>query len=603
MINGARSGTHFFLDPREENRVGRGTDCHIILSDPLCSRVHCTVEKRDGGWWIKDAQSRNGTYVNNQKIDEAQLQAGATVRVGTAEFEFQESAARPSNSGKVDLNLTQTIVRDAPMKPLDPFHGGFLRDGEQAADLFIMHQLTIRLLGTVDPAEVVRISLDLLRDRSQASVASFLWMTDEGLLKLKEVLPPEDADKIDISEQLTEMVLKKRHAVWVNNQRTMDESRMSGHYADAICVPLIREKELLGAVHLYRDRGEFRQADFEFAISAANIFSIALVRAREQAKLRADHDRLATKSADVSELIGESKQMRELKSRISRIAQATGCVLVRGESGAGKELVARALHRASPRADRPLLSVNCAAIPKDLMESQLFGHKKGAFTGAERDHAGWFQQADSGTLFLDEVGEMTLDGQAKLLRILEGYPFMPVGSSKEISVDVRVIAATNRDLQEFVRDGRFRQDLYYRLSVFELYIPPLRDRGADLETLLDHFLEHFRRHHGRTNLEMSPEARKKLKEYHWPGNVRQLRNVIDSAVVMAEGPMIRPEDLGLRDIGGGERIESLRMDVWERKLIQEALGRSDGNIPEAAKLLGIGRATLYRKIEEYGIQR
>lgn len=603
MTNGARSGAHFLLDPSGENRVGRGTDCHIILTDPLCSRVHCVLERRDGSWWIRDTQSRNGTYVNNQKIDEAQLQPGASIRVGSAEFKFQESPSRPSNSGRVDLNLTQTIVRDAPIKPLDPFQDGFLRDGEQAADLFILHQLTIRLLGTVDPSEVVRISLDLLRDRMKASVASFLWMSDDGLLKLKEVLPPEDAAKIDISEQLTDMVLHRKHAVWVNNQRRLDESRVTGHYADAICVPLMREEELLGAVHLYREEGEFRQADFEFAISAANIFSIALVRSREQAKLRADHDRLATKSADFSELIGESKQMRELKSRITRIAQATGCVLVRGESGSGKELVARALHKASPRADRPLLSVNCAAIPKDLMESQLFGHKKGAFTGAERDHVGWFQQADSGTLFLDEVGEMTLDGQAKLLRILEGYPFMPVGSSKEISVDVRVIAATNRDLQEFVREGRFRQDLYYRLSVFELYIPPLRERGGDIDILVDHFLNHFRRQHGRTDLGLDPEARKKLREYHWPGNVRQLRNVIDSAVVMAEGPMIRPEDLGLRDIGGSDRIESLRIDFWERKLIQEALNRTEGNIPEAAKLLGIGRATLYRKIEEYGIQR
>src|SRR6185295_11582253 len=164
--------------------------------------------------------------------------------------------------------------------------------------------------------------------------------------------------------------------------------------------------------------------------------------------------------------------------------------------GSGKELVARALHRASPRADRPMLSVNCAAITPSLIESQLFGHKAGSFTGADRDHAGYFQQADLGTLFLDEVGELTLDGQAKLLRILEGHPFLPVGATKEVNVDVRVIAATNRDLREFVRDGRFREDLYYRLSVFELYIPPLRDRGSDVELLVNHFLDHFKRQHG-----------------------------------------------------------------------------------------------------------
>jgi DNA-binding NtrC family response regulator len=293
--------------------------------------------------------------------------------------------------------------------------------------------------------------------------------------------------------------------------------------------------------------------------------------------------------------------MRELKNRIVRVAKASGCVLVRGESGCGKELVARALHRASPRADRPMLSVNCAAIPRDLMESQLFGHRKGAFTGADADHSGWFQQADTGTLFLDEVGELTPEGQAKLLRVLEGHPFLPVGAQREVQVDVRLIAATNRDLAEFVQDGRFREDLYYRLMVFELVIPPLRERAEDVPLLVDYFFSHFRRQHGRPNLQFSEAALAKLQAYQWPGNVRQLRNVIDSAVVMAEGDSILPEDLGLRDVASGG-LESLRMDYWERKLIQEALKRTGGNIPAAAQLLGIGRATLYRKVDEYSLK-
>ena len=258
-----------------------------------------------------------------------------------------------------------------------------------------------------------------------------------------------------------------------------------------------------------------------------------------------------------------------------------------------------------------MLSVNCAAIPRELMESQLFGHKRGAFTGAESDHRGWFEQANSGTLFLDEVGEMTLDGQAKLLRILEGHPFLPVGATKEISVDVRILAATNRDLSEFVREGRFREDLYYRLSVFELFIPPLRERGPDIERLIDYFLDHFSRYHGRTNLSLSASARTKLLQYPWPGNVRQLRNVIDSAVVMAEGTEILPEDLGIRDRVGAlakaqstldsSTWESLRVEDWEKKLILEALRRCENKVPEAAKLLGLGRATLYRKLDEYQI--
>jgi Nif-specific regulatory protein len=399
------------------------------------------------------------------------------------------------------------------------------------------------------------------------------------------------------------MVTRQGKAIWIDNQESAGESKALTHYADAICVPLLNEGTTLGALHVYLEQGRFRQSDFEISIPLAIILTVALVRARREAMLKIEQQRLADKAAVSDELLGDSRPMQDLKGRIGRVARATGCVLIRGESGSGKELVARAVHRSSGRSDRPMLTVNCAAIPRDLMESQLFGHKKGSFTGADADHAGLFQQAHTGTLFLDEVGEMTLDGQAKLLRILEGHPFLPVGATKEVTVDVRVIAATNRDLREFVREGRFREDLYYRLSVFELYIPPLRDRGSDIELLVNHFLDHFKRQHGRPGLALSSDAREKLLSYNWPGNVRQLRNVIDSAVVMCEGNVILADDLGLRDASHSDQLESLRIDFWERKLIGEALKRTSGNIPDAAKLLGLGRATLYRKVEEYGIER
>jgi Nif-specific regulatory protein len=294
-----------------------------------------------------------------------------------------------------------------------------------------------------------------------------------------------------------------------------------------------------------------------------------------------------------------------------------------------------------------MLSVNCAAIPDELMESQLFGHVKGAFTGADREHIGYFQQANKGTLFLDEVGELNLEGQAKLLRILEGHPFLPVGATQEIQVDVRVISATNRDLQEFVAEKRFREDLYYRLSVFELHIPPLRDRGPDIDTLVEFFLEHFKKQNGRKNLSISQEAMEVIRNYSWPGNVRQLRNVIDSAVVLADGKQILPRDLSLRDVGNTSQssskklrvdppssstsetvksnvpkasvepsrakvapedslpsrsdFDTLSVDVWEQRLIQEALRRTQGNVPAAAELMGMSRATLYRKLEKLQI--
>ena len=603
MTAGSRAGKSFILDPTDENRIGRGTDCDIVLADPLCSRVHAVLVQEEDGWWLRDAESRNGSYVNGQKADEVKLVDGCVMQLGSEEFTFHRTDQPPTAHTMEDVDVVQTIIKDCPIDPHDTGSLALmdLKDSEHAQDLPLLYQLSLTLLGCNDPSDVVGAALELLLERMRASIVGFLWVNDEGELNPKHVLPADAAKRVVLSETLTESVCQKRHAVWVANE-SADKGKSLSHYADAICVPLTREDAMPGAIHIYRERGRFRPSDFEFAISLANILGVALVRARQQASLLVRHERLVSRSADFDELIGDSTPMQELKTKVGRVAQATGCVLVRGESGVGKELVARALHQTSTRADRPMLSINCAAIPAQLMESQLFGHKRGAFTGAEGDHVGLFEQADSGTLFLDEVGEMTLDGQAKLLRILEGHPFQPVGGTEQVSTDVRIIAATNRDLQEFVSEKKFREDLYYRLSVFELTIPPLRERGDDVGQLIDFFLDHFKKQHGRLDLTLADAAREKLSTYGWPGNVRQLRNVIDSAVVMADGNQIRVADLALRDAGGGE-LESLRIDFWERKLIVEALQRTRGIVPEAAKMLGIGRATLYRKKDEYGIDR
>jgi Nif-specific regulatory protein len=608
MLKGPRTGSHFALDPRGKNLVGRGLECKIVLTDPLCSRIHCEIEKTADGWLLRDQQSRNGTYLNGQKIDEARLISGCELRVGSIVFEFRETAERPADSARMDLNRTQTVVHDRPLG--DDASNVFINtfgDAHRGPDVGLLFELSTKLLGCGEPEEVVRLGMTTLQERTRANVVGFLWASDDGQLKPQHVIPADQAAKVELSDDLTERVSRMRNAIWIDNHAIGDGSA-GIRFADAICVPLLHAGRVVGAVHVYKERERFNHGDFDVAIHLARILTIALVRAREHQALRVDHRRLVDKSAAFDSLVGESQPMLELKSRIARIARATGCVLVRGESGSGKELVARAIHRASQRADRPMLSVNCAALPRELMESQLFGHKKGAFTSADSDHSGWFEQAHTGTLFLDEVGELTLEGQAKLLRVLEGHPFLPVGGKKEITVDVRVIAATNRDLAEFVRDGKFREDLYYRLSVFELFIPPLRDRGDDRQRLIDFFLEHFRRQHGRPALQLSPEAHERLLAYHWPGNVRQLRNVIDSAVVMCEGDFIEPHDLGLRDAGisrttGTLDFDTLRVDVWEKRLVLKALERTGGNVPEAAKLLGMGRATLYRKLDDYQLPR
>ncbi|MEM7452833.1 MAG: sigma 54-interacting transcriptional regulator [Planctomycetota bacterium] len=602
MMNaGANSGARFELKRDEKNLLGRDWDCRVVLNDPQCSRVHAEIYHDEDGWWVRDNGSSNGTFVNGQTIDNARLTDGTELRIGSCQFTFTEkfdTAPEPEEDPE-SRSTNMTVVLDESMDPSETgqYTLNFLKGHNWGKDFFFLFQLSVKLLGIDDPDAVVRICMGRLFERIDASAAGFLWLSDDGKLKPKLVFPDDQlTSELDINEDLTRRVVNQKRALRL-------ETETKEGYADAICVPLISEGEVQGAIHLYRSSRPFHDSHFQLACAMANIMVRSLANANKHTSLAAKHDRLVQKSAQSDELLGESKAMLELKSKIVRVAKASGCVLIRGESGAGKELVARAIHQSSPRRDRPMLSVNCAAIPRDLMESQLFGHKKGAFTSADRDHIGWFQQADLGTLFLDEIGELTLEGQAKLLRTLEGHPFLPVGGTEEVQVDVRVICATNRDLKEFVAEKQFREDLFYRLSVYELYIPPLRDRESDIQMLINHFLDHFRNHHGKFDLSLSKEANDRLLAYQWPGNVRQLRNVIDSAVVMADDAEIQVDDIGIRDAADAGEFETLRIDHWERKLIVDALKRTSNSVPKAAGLLGISRATLYRKIDEYGVER
>jgi len=597
VIRGTASEKKYDLDASQPIRIGRGSGCQILLTDPLSSRTHAIVSFEEGNWVVSDAESRNGTLVNDTKITQVRLVHGDRIQVGSTEILFE----LPDDDGDTEPG-SQTLIREAAISAAASGVNSLsqLYNKQRSQDMLDLYQLSLCLMKCTSPDEVAARGLEILRVRTQSTVVGFLWVDERGDLKPQLILPSELGHRLRLHKKLTDRVCQDGKGIWVKDQLAGQERQST--FADAICIPLITDSQVMGAIHLYREEDTFEQTDFDFAISAGNMLAVALESTRAQASLSAEHQRLVERSGDFHELIGQSPEMKKLKDRIARVARASGCALVRGESGVGKELVSRAIHRLSPRKDRPLLCVNCAAIPMDLMESQLFGHKRGAFTGADKDHAGLFQQAHTGTLFLDEVGELTLEGQAKLLRILEGHPFMPVGDTKEISADVRVIAATNRDLREYVREKRFREDLYYRLSVFELTVPPLRDRGRDIEILLQHFLDHFRTQHGRQNLQLSEKARAKLLEYPWPGNVRQLRNVIDSAVVLATSNVILPSDLSLQNVGV-DRLESLRLDLWEERLIREALTRTDNNVNEATKLLGISRATLYRKLEQYSIER
>jgi len=606
VTRGREPDLRYSLDKTQENKMGRGLECQVQLNDPLSSRVHAKLFFKESQWHVSDAGSRNGTLLNGSKIDVAILASGNKIRIGNTELEFIDDTINEDLTIE-RINLSHDFRGDKLGAVADGTASGMsaflsLRKAGRSEDLSDLHQLSIRCITLSTPEQVSELAIDVLRNRTQATFVALLFADHDGKLIVQRKYPNTNDGRALLSDKLTDMVCKQATAVWVKNEMRQIGDTTLRHFADAICVPLLNEGKTIGVIHLYREKEVFEKHSFDFAIAAASFIAASLVRARNESSLRNKHERLQHKNADFDELLGESQPMVELKERIVRVAKASGSILVRGESGSGKELVARAIHRASMRADHPMLSVNCAAMPSELMESQLFGHVKGAFTGADKDHVGWFQQAHGGTLFLDEIGEMTLAGQAKLLRILEGHPFLPVGGRKEVRVDVRVITATNRDLSEFVADKRFREDLYYRLSVFEIIVPPLRQRGNDIGLLIDHFLEHFGRQHGRMQLKLSDAARKRMLEYSWPGNVRQLRNLIDSAVVLATGDEIRATDITLHE-SKTEIYDTLNIEQWEQRLIQEALRRTKANMPEAADLLGISRATLYRKLESFGLNK
>ena len=309
--------------------------------------------------------------------------------------------------------------------------------------------------------------------------------------------------------------------------------------------------------------------------------------------------------ADDFELVSSSEAMREVFKRIGMAAGSDATVLVLGETGTGKELVARALHRASARAARPFVAVNCAAIPAELMESELFGHVKGAFTGATADRLGRFREADGGTLFLDEIGDMPLATQAKILRVLQEREITPVGGTRVLPVDVRVVAATHRDLPAAVAEGRFREDLWYRLQVVPLVLPPLRERLGDVLLLAEHFL---RRIGGAVPKRLSAAAARRLIGHRWPGNVRELRNAMERAAIMAHGHFIEAEHIDLQPVAASAGVDI----AWdgtladavaqvEREMVRRALAETGGNRAEAARRLGLSRQQLYRKLAEHGL--
>jgi transcriptional regulator with GAF, ATPase, and Fis domain len=389
--------------------------------------------------------------------------------------------------------------------------------------------------------------------------------------------------------------------------------RQTGYRTETLlCVPLVSPQgERLGAFEVLNKRnGSFNSDDQRGLVELAAYAAVALENTQQFSELLERHEKLVAQAAQDNWLVGESPAIESIRSTARRIADTDLAVLLLGENGTGKEVVARSIHFGSRRRKHPFIAVNCAALTETLLESELFGHEKGAFTDAHEARAGKFELASGGTLFLDEIGDMSLAGQAKLLRVLEDKTIVRVGGSRPIHTDVRVLAATNQKLAELVRAKRFREDLYFRLNVVTLELPPLRQRGDDVMLLAEHFLREFARRAGRRVPKIGAAARKRLESHVWPGNVRELRNLMERLAYLTSGDRIEADDLAFilspgaaspSLIDAGLKLNDATQE-FQRKYIEHSIERARGNVSQAAKNLGVHRSNLYRKMHQLGME-
>ncbi len=602
LLNGPTAGATRHLSPETTVTIGRHPSREIPLDDDRASRLHARISYRAERWHLEDCGSRNGTYVNSQPVQQAVMEPGDLIRIGERLILF----ARRSGDYEPSLDRPSKI-RATTIYQRVPASGVSKGVKEQSVsdamsrvvrDSAVLCRLANSLQLQGDVASLVRAVLDALRDGLEIDAVAVWLVGTDGRLRCAG----RHGARFD-EHVLASLAVEKKKAIFIDEHEGQGrKGRSDSSSATALGIPIPARQACLGAIECHRElaKSPFVRSDLDFAIVVAHQMGAALENLEHRERLEQANIELRRRLDDQNRLIGSSQSMQRVLDQVTRVGPASSNVLVLGESGTGKELVSRAIHELSRYSAGPYVTVNCAAFSESLLESELFGHEPGAFTGADRRHIGQFERAHRGSLFLDEVGEMSLACQAKLLRVLEGHPFTRLGGDESIRVDVRLIAATHRDLQELVRQRRFREDLYYRLRVIDIHVPPLRERGEDVIELASLYLERFRRNIGHGPQRLSPAAAQALRDYHWPGNVRELKNAVERAVVLGTADEVRPQDLGLSQFRDAPALQAqlISLREAERRHIQFVLDHVGGNKTQACRILGIGRGTLYNKLAE-----
>ena len=626
-VMGPLQGSVHFLES-DEFTIGRDLSNSLPIADTKASRRHSVLTRSGDTWAIDDCESTNGTFVNGVPARHRVLEHGDQIEIGASKFLFllQETDGHEGPGGLPldgnDVRLGST-VRLAPADALylqpERVRASFppTPEGRIGQDLQVLLTASRRIARAKSVAELGETLVDLALEAVPAGRgALFLPGDADGFVCIAQkdrsdgASPPRPVSRTVLSQ-----VRLDREAIFSNDLRQTDglrdvESLVASPVRALAAVPLAGPDALFGVLYLDSGSADFAvsESDLQLLMGLANIAAGAFENVRHLERLESERERLRAEGAAGSDMVGESPAVRRVHEFIGRVARADATVLILGESGTGKELAARAIHRASPRSAAPFVAIHCAALAETVLESELFGHEKGSFTGALSQKKGKIELGDGGTVFLDEIGELSPAAQVKLLRVLQEREIERVGGTRPISVDIRVIAATNKNLEKEAAAGRFREDLYYRLSVVSLTMPSLRERKEDVPLLASYFAARFGQKLRNLAPGISPEARAILQRYEWPGNVRELANAIERAVVLGSGDDIVPEDLPEALLEGGGAPD-LRLATYhatinaaKRNAILEATRESGGSFTEAAKRLGVHPNYLHRLVRNLNLK-
>jgi transcriptional regulator with GAF, ATPase, and Fis domain len=605
--------------------IGRDAGNTIRLEDSAVSPQHCVIESHDGNAILIDLESHFGTFVNGIPVKDRELKSGDQIAVGNSVFLVETErphslATSPMQiSAPEPLNLKVLQFRPHELLNLDAASLAALpQPARVARNLNTLLQISGALSSLRDEAALPWQLLAMVFDVIPAERGAIL-MTEDGSPDIRSqvawdrVHGPDHA--VPICQEIVRRVIDERVSLLESGAAIQNSTESAAvdqttEQQTRLCVPMISNEKVIGLIYLESDgpTTALSEDDFQLLSAIAGLLVIGIENARQLQRLGSENLRLHAEVSLSHDMVGRSARMRDIYQFIKRVAPSDSTVLICGESGTGKELAARAIHNNSPRKTQPFVALNCAALSETLLESELFGHEKGAFTSAIAQKKGFLEVAEGGTIFLDEIGELSPILQAKLLRVLQEREFVRVGGTRPIKINVRFLAATNRDLQKSSREQSFRPDLFHRLNVISITIPPLREHPEDVPALAEHFAARYAQHCNRHVTAISREAMAFLTQYDWPGNIRELENAMERAVVVGSSDRILAEDLPESVLETAKTACSAPAKYHDairnlkKQLIQAALEQSAGSVTDAASILGVHANYLHRLMRNFQLR-